>query len=431
MATQAESGRMRRKPHYAWAVMIAFGLVMSGSLGSLTVLAGLFFYPASQDIGCSLSQLTLYITITLVVLSLTMPLVGSLLTRIKIQYILVCAGVLEVGSLAAMSFLTQPWMWYIVGAISGIGLAATSTVTITPTIGNWFNKKTGFAIGMVWAIQSMYDAVASPFLNSVIEIFGWRDGYLALAVMSALLIFPCSIFVIRYRPEEKGLLPYGYDEDETSAARNNAVAQTGVTWDVAIRSTPFFLCVGLVTLCQLTSCMNQIFPTYAEVVGLGMGTGGLMVSAASICDVFFNPVAGATSDKFGSTVSMVLWTGITMISFVVLYLGSSSQFLSIVGAGINDAMYAICGVGYSTFALSLFGMKDFERIYSRIVSVGCLVASLGVPLMMLIYEVTGVFQNVFVFCFAIDIAIIVLTLLASGKSKKLALEEKLGANNKE
>ena len=31
--------------HYAWVVMIAFGLTMAGTLGTLTVLAGAFFYP--------------------------------------------------------------------------------------------------------------------------------------------------------------------------------------------------------------------------------------------------------------------------------------------------------------------------------------------------------------------------------------------------
>lgn len=409
-------------PHYAWVVMIAFGLVMSGSLGSLTVLAGLFFFPASQEIGCDLSVLTFYMTITIVVLALAMPFVGNLLTKVKLQHILVCAAVLEVGSLVAMSFLTQPWMWYIVGGISGAGLAATSTITITPTIGNWFHKKTGFAIGMVWAIQSMYDAIASPVLSSIIEAFGWRSGYLALAGMSALLLFPCAIFLIRYRPEEKGMLPYGYDPAIALARENNTMIEAGVPWSAAVKSAPFFLCVGLVTLCQLTSCMNQVFPTYAEVVGLGAVVGGLMVSAASICDVFFNPAAGATSDKFGPTTSMVIWTGITMLSFVILYFGSGSPVMSCVGAGINDAMYAICGVGYSVFALSLFGMKDFERIYSRMVSVGCLMASLGVPLMMFVYEQTGVFQNVFVMCFVIDIVIMALTLLASKKGKSLAWE---------
>lgn len=404
--------------HYAWVVMVAFGFVMCGSIGSLTVLSGLFFYPVSTDLGCDLSTLTLYMTITMVVLALSMPLVGNLLTRVKIQRILTGAAILEVGSLVAMSQLTEAWMWYIAGAASGLGLAATSTVTITPTIGNWFHRKTGFAIGMVWAIQSVYDAAVSPILNNVIAACGWRTGYLALAAISALMLFPSAIFLIRYRPQEKGLLPYGYDPD-AARAHQRADLGSGVPWKAAVRSAPFVLCVFLVMLCQMTACMNQVFPTYAEVVGLGAAVGSLMVSAASICDVFLNPMAGATGDKFGITKSMVLWTGITMVSFVILIFGMGSPVLSCIGAGINDAMYAICGVGYSMFALTLFGMRDFERIYSRMACVGCLVASLGVPLMMFIYESTGSFTNVFLFCILVDAVIIGLVLLAVKTSRTL------------
>ena len=117
--------------------------------------------------------------------------------------------------------------------------------------------------------------------------------------------------------------------------------------------------------------------------------------------------------------SMVLWTGITMVSLVVLYFSGSSPAGSCVGAGLNDAMYAITGVGYSTFALSIFGLRDFEKIFSRITCCGYLAASLGIPLMMGIYEATGVFQNVFVFCFVIDIVIIALVLAARKLGKAL------------
>ena len=172
-------------------------------------------------------------------------------------------------------------------------------------------------------------------------------------------------------------------------------------------------------LCTATGVMNAIFPAYAEVVGLGAVVGGLMVSTASLCDIVFNPLAGATSDKFGPAHAMVLWTGITMVSFVVLYFSGSSAVGSCVGAGLNDAMYAITGVGYSTFALSIFGMRNFEKIFSRITCCGYLVASFGIPLMMLIYESTGVFQNVFVFGFVVDIVIIGLVILAKKSSRTL------------
>lgn len=414
--SQREQGS---KPHYAWFVMIAYGLMMSGTIGSFSVVGAQWFYPVSSDIGCDLSTLTLYTTIEMICMGVGMPLVGNLVTRVKLPLILTVAVVMEVVATALMAFYSEPWMWYASGVFIGLGLAATSTVTVTPTMGNWFAKKTGFAIGMVWAIQAMYCAVASPLFATVIEAIGWRTSYFVLAAVSACLALPAVFFVIRYRPEEKGLLPYGYEADAAPSSDEAASGAPGVPARAAFRSAPFFLCIVIVMLCQATACMNAIFPAYAEIVGLGAVVGGLMVSAASLCDIAFNPIAGATSDKFGPARSMVLWTGITMVSFVVLYFSGSSAVGSCVGAGLNDAMYAITGVGYSTFALSIFGMRDFEKIFSRITSCGYLVASLGIPLMMYIYEATGVFQNVFVFCFVVDIVIIALVLAARKAGSRL------------
>lgn len=417
--TSANTVDQGKKPHYAWFVMIAYGLMMSGTIGSFSVVGAQWFYPVSVNLGCDLSTLTLYTTIEMICMGLGMPLVGNLLTRIKLEALLTVAVILEIVPTVAMAFFTEPWMWYVAGVFIGAGLSATSTVTITTTMGNWFAKKTGFAIGVVWAIQALYCAIASPLFAGIIEAIGWRASYFVLVAVSACLTLPAIIFVIRYRPEDRGLLPYGLEAGSTDDGTVGPSSMTGVPAKTAFRSAPFFLCVGIVMLCTATGLMNAIFPTYAEVVGLGAVVGGLMVSSASLCDIVFNPLAGATSDKFGSARAMVLWTGITMVSFVVLYFSSESVVGSCVGAGLNDAMYAITGVGYSTFALSIFGMRDFEKIFSRITSCGYLVASLGIPLMMSIYEATGVFQNVFVFGFIVDIVIIALVILAKKSSRTL------------
>lgn len=166
--TSAKTVEQGNKPHYAWLVMIAYGLMMSGTIGSFSVVGAQWFYPVSTDIGCELSTLTLYTTIEMVCMGLAMPLVGNLLTRVKLPVILIAAVAMEVLATVAMAFYDEPWMWYVSGVFVGLGLAATSTVTVTPTMGNWFAKKTGFAIGVVWAIQALYCAwmaLCSPPLS--------------------------------------------------------------------------------------------------------------------------------------------------------------------------------------------------------------------------------------------------------------------------
>lgn len=420
--TNENTVKMGKRIHYAWWVMIGYGMLMCSTIGSITVLGSLFFYPVCDELGFDFSLFTMYVTLSMVFMALGMPVCGKILAsgKIKLSVLLTVALLLELIPFACMSLFTELWMWFVAAVPIGLGLSATSTATAAPTLGNWFHKKTGFAIGMIFTMQSIWVAIASPLFTSLIASIGWRPSYVILAAIAAVLALPFAIFVIRYRPEEKGMLPYGYDPN-TAAVEEGVAAATnsGVPFKAAVRSLPFAMTICVILLCMTTSCMNTVFPTYAEVSGLGAVVGGLMVTAASIFDIFLNPIVGTTSDKFGATKSLVFWTAITMVSFVILFFSPSSPALALIGAGINDAMYVICGVGFATYTMALFGMKDYDRIFSVVMMAGYLVSSLGMPLMMFIYETTGNFQNVFVFCFVVDIVIILCALVGRKASKRL------------
>ena len=162
----------------------------------------------------------------------------------------------------------------------------------------------------------------SPVITSVIEAAGWRTGYLVLAGVSAVLILPASVLIIRYKPQDKGMLPYGYVEGETVTETEETTEDStrGVSYARAIKSPAFFFCIGFLCLVQLTCCMNQLFPTYASEVGFSPMVGGFMVSAASLFDLFLNPIVGTTCDKFGSTKAILGWLAVSILSFVMLML---------------------------------------------------------------------------------------------------------------
>lgn len=410
--------------HYAWWVMIGYGMLMVATIGCITVMGGLFYYNVCDELGFDLSTFTLYVTLSMVFMALGMPFCGKILAsgKIKLHVLLTAALLMELIPFALMSTYTEMWQWYLSAVPIGLGLSATSTVTAAPTLGNWFHKKTGFAIGMIFTIQSIFVAVMSPVFSNMIATIGWRLSYVALAGIALALALPFTLFVIRYRPEDKGMLPYGYDPEEVTDDGKTATAK-GVSFKTAIKSLPFIMCCLVVMMSMMTSNMNVVFPTYAEVVGLGAVVGGLMVTCASIADIALNPIIGSFCDKFGATRSMVTWTGITIISLGILYFSANSPVLAYVGAAINDSMYALCGVGLATYTMALFGMRNYERIFSVVMMVGYLVASLGVPVMMFVYETTGNFQNVFLFCIAVDIIIIIAAIIGDRAAKRLPVEE--------
>lgn len=76
---------------------------------------------------------------------------------------------------------------------------------MSDVIDQWFKKSGGLAIGLAWAVNSIYMLIMSPVITSVIEAAGWRTGYLVLAGVSAVLILPASVLIIRYKPQDKGM----------------------------------------------------------------------------------------------------------------------------------------------------------------------------------------------------------------------------------
>lgn len=420
-----ENTQLKSSKTYAWVLVIALGLMSAGTTGSYSVIAGSFVTPVCEEFGFDYTVFSYYFTATLIGLAVALPFVGKLIPKVVgkiwlpvIELILLAAG-------AGMAFYTQVWMFIAAGALIGICFAFTTGVCMSDVIDQWFKKSGGLAIGIAWAVNSIYMLIMSPVITSVIESAGWRCGYLVLAAVSAVLVLPASIFIIRYKPQDKGMLPYGYTENESASAANSEPTEIarGVSYARAIKSPAFYFCIGFLCLVQLTCCMNQLFPTYAAEVGFDPMVGGFMVSAASLFDLFLNPIVGSTCDKFGSTKAILAWLAVSILSFVMLMAGSTNSMLSIVAAGVNDVMYVIAGTALTVLVMDVFGSRDFGRIFALICSVGYIVGAFGMPVMMKVYELAGSFQGVFIFCILCNIAIGLFLVLAKKTGKNLSWDE--------
>ena len=95
--------------------------------------------------------------------------------------------------------------------------------------------------------------------------------------------------------------------------------------------------------------MNQLFPTYASEVGFSPMVGGFMVSAASLFDLFLNPIVGTTCDRFGSTKAILGWLAVSILSFVMLMMSSGNSTLSIFAAGVK--VMIVGGLGPKAVAM--------------------------------------------------------------------------------
>lgn len=65
------------------------------------------------------------------------------------------------------------------------------------------------AVGISAAFSGLMGMMGSSALGFMIPALGWRSSYGIIGAASIVLILPVSLFVLRNRPSDKGMLPYG------------------------------------------------------------------------------------------------------------------------------------------------------------------------------------------------------------------------------
>lgn len=406
-------------------------MLISGSVTFYTVVIGNFFVPASESLGSDYSSISLYSTLVYLGIACGLPFVGQWLSKIPPLGI---AGFAALQSLvvAALSFSQSVTWWWIGGFLIGIGMAFTSIVFVSTVLTNWFAKKTGFAIGLAWALASVASAIISPVTVSLMEMMDWRTSLLIFALVGAVLAVPAALFLVSHSPERKGLQPYGCDP----SASGEAVMESGVPAKRAVRSLAFVLVALALALTQIVSVINAYFPMYAESVSFAPNVGAFMISVALMFDIALNPLVGWTIDRFGAIKAFVAWACIGILSLLILLFSAGNELMAYMGAGLGDTLYVLLGVGIASVASTVFGTKDYSKIFAYITIFGFAAGSVGSFIIASLYEGTGSFAAVFMFCI-VTVVVIVLAVIGAGvRGKRLphevkaadpAVEEKLAS----
>ncbi|MDO5042325.1 MAG: MFS transporter [Slackia sp.] len=396
----------------AWLTVLGCGMLIAGSVTFYTVVIGNFFVPASEALGSDYSSISLYSTLVYIGIACGLPFVGNWLEKIPPIGI---AGFAALQSIivAALSFSQSVIWWWIGGFVIGVGMAFTSIVFISTVLTNWFSKKTGFAIGLAWALASVASAIMSPVTVSLMEVMDWRTSLLIFAVVGAVLAVPAALFLVPYSPERKGMKPYGYDP----SVSGEVVLESGVPAKRAVRSAAFILVALALALTQIVSVINAYFPMYAESVGFAPTVGAFMISVALMFDIALNPIIGWTIDKFGAIKAFVAWACIGILSMLILLVSVGNELLAYLGAGLGDTLYVLLGVGIASVASTVFGTKDYGKIFAYITIFGFAAGSVGGFIIASLYEATGSFEAVFMFCI-VTVVVIMLCIIGAGVAGK-------------
>ena len=209
-----------------WIVVAAF-LIFFVNSGASFYSFGLFVTPLEKALGWSRSEIMMGNTMLGVAQGIGGLLAGRAIGRFGIKKVIIGGGAIVTVCLAAIAACTELWQFYVLYALTGFGLSTTFSPP-SVLILNWFHKRRGFFVGLA-GIGLGFAGVVMPALLSglIIPEWGWRTGFLFLGIMSGVIVIPITLLVVKEKPQDAGLLPYG--ETAEHERRAAAIPLEGLT----------------------------------------------------------------------------------------------------------------------------------------------------------------------------------------------------------
>lgn len=410
------------KFHYAWWIMIASAAIYAASVGIIVSCAPILYRAVAQDLNVGVSEISLYTSIMYIVITILLPFAGRVLNRFDIRYILTISGIINALAFSLMGTYNSVIPFYISGIALGIGSTFLIYGSIPLIMNNWFKAKAGTSLGFAMAFMGVGGAIFAQVTGVLIESIGWRQTYMALGAIVAVLILPFTIFVIRSKPEELNMKAYGEDEVDVNLENNKVdkAPETGVDKRTALKSPAFYLVLLFTGLFGLASTVSFHVPNFVESIGFTAAMAATGVTCVTIGQTGGKFMLGAINDKFGVKSALFVGIGGGMIGVIGLLISDSF------GIGMLYAGALLFGIGFSGSTLlppvvikEVFGGRDYASIYTTIMSASTLGVALGTTLFSYLYDTSGSYYTVFIIVIILFVITIGSSLLSLNWKSKL------------
>ena len=374
-----------------WATLAGFILIVFG-YSCIISITGVFFLPVTSDLGFSIGQFSVYVTIQCLSSVLALFIFQSRMTGQYIRKIMIFGAVCGAVSFAGFAAAQELWHFYLLAIPQGFCFSLLTSTPCTVIISNWFGLKLrGIALGILFS--PLGAMVMSWLMNIVVQNMGWRWGYLIIAACLAVICIPCVLVFMKWSPEEKGLTRKG-DLEEVKSENGEA---TGATFKRAIKRPSTWIVLLSATTITIASgtVLSHTMP-FLQLGGLSNSTASsvfsLMFGALAIGQI----VVGAYVDRFkliGGAVVVSIIFGIAFIATIAI--PSFPWLVTVLILGYGFGCPAV-NVISPLIMNHMFGEKEIGKFIAYLNIFIALGVAFGSTIVGMIYDLTGSYTPAFV-----------------------------------
>ncbi len=199
--------------------------------------------------------------------------------------------------------MESPWQFYVLwGVLVGIATGAIAIPLAAIVANRWFAQRRGLVVGLLGASFAAGQLIFLPLLAWLVEDYGWRTASAFVSVTAFFVIAPLAIVLLRDRPEQLGLRPYGATDETPPAAptRSNPFRYADRRRPRrAAKKRDFWLLAGAFFICGATT--NGLIGTHLIAAcsdhGLSPVFGAGMLATIGIFNIVGATASGWLTDR--------------------------------------------------------------------------------------------------------------------------------------
>jgi MFS family permease len=311
-----------RRIHYAWLVA-AVALVTLVTSAGMRATTGVLIVPLQDEFGWSRATIGFAVAINLVVYGLGGPFAAAFVERYGIRRVITVAALGVATGASLSTLMTAPWQLDILWGVVNAAATGAISVPLAAIVANrWFVRRRGLVTGLLTANNAAGQLIFLPVLAFVVTHWGWRYAAGTVAVVAIVLVLPLALLVMRDRPYDLGIAPYGGTELEPPppAASGNAFATTVRTLLDVRHSTPFWLLAGSFFICGAST--NGLIGTHLIPAAMDHGYGEVaaasLLATIGVFDLVGTLASGWLTDRYDPRMLLAWYYGLRGLSLLAL-----------------------------------------------------------------------------------------------------------------
>lgn len=367
--------------------------------------SGLFLFPVSQEIGVGMGSLSIYFSITSIVMVLWLPFAGKLINKYDIRIVAIAGAILQALSFAGMGFMNAVYGWYLLAIPYAMGATILVSLLGPILINRWFSRNAGMMMGIQMAFVGLFGAVFQPVTSNIIALRGWRTGYVYIGGAAFIVVVLTALILLKNRPEDikqqalgAGSQPVHKNAEERAhkleeqshgtKEAENILNTLEISEKEALRSTSFYLLLFFMIAITGIGVFTQHIPTYGSLLGYSTRETGNALAFASVGSAVGSIAIGMISDKIGSLKTCYGMIGIGFAAIAGFLLSGSGFLVFSLSTFLHGLISSSIMVLAPILTIKFYGQKDYEKIFAK-VSMGAPIASIIlIPAYGFIYDLT-------------------------------------------